>query len=522
MNLNSDTQILDHEFVFWFGDLNYRIDDSVSKEDVFKHIESKNISYLRQNDQLNIERSNGRVFQGFVEEELNFYPTYKFQPGTDLYEQRPEKKLRAPAFCDRILWRTKNNPSSVRISSYLSSKLLPSDHKPVLAVFSTDVKEIVAEKERSVYNELMKKLDQSNTVESIILAEISGLQIDLLDVKYNVPTVSDITIKNIGNTTIYWHFIPKVEESLFSKKWVYLDITSGLLLPGEITIISVKVLIDKKTAQSLNQAKETLDDIIQLRIENYNDFFVNIHAKYLRSCFGVSLEELVHTMVPIRNTPMPTLPYSSKAVMPQTAATSPKLGIPKELWRLVDALWTGDCIREKDLFAFEAAVTELEQICDCLDEGKCFPKCSPHALSQTLVSWIEALPNQLLPSRLYPTSEIESNQLRNWSRKFLESLPPLNYTVFVYIISFFREVLAQAEYNRYSICTSFIILNIISSHVYFLFLRSTPLRLAEVCVGCMLPSPLDPELTKDEKERRIGKQQIMLPVIMHFLSSTSI
>jgi len=455
LNLNSDAQILDHEFVFWFGDLNYRIDDFVPKEEVFKLIEAKNLSYLRQYDQLNIERANGIVFQGFVEEELNFFPTYKFQPGTDLYEQRPEKKLRAPAFCDRILWRTKSNPSSVRISNYLSARLLPSDHKPVSAVFSTDVKEIISEKEKSVYNELIQKLEQSKTAEPIHLAEVSGLQVELTDVKYNVPTVSNLTIKNIGNTTLYWRFIPKVEESFFSKRWVSLDLTSGLLLAGEQITIVIKVLIDKKTAQALNQAKETLDDIITLRIENYNDFFVNIHAKYLRSCFGVSLEELVHTMVPIRSTPMPTVAYASKAVIPQTAATSPKLGVPKELWRLIDALWTGDCIREKDLFACEAIPAELEQVCDCLDEGKSFPRFSPHAISQTLISWIEALPNQLLPPRLYPSSEIESAQLRNWSRKFLESLPPLNYTVFVYIISFFREVLAQAEYNRYVMIVTF-------------------------------------------------------------------
>lgn len=40
----------------------------------------------------------------FEEGPLTFKPTYKYQPGTDLYEQRPDKKLRAPAWCDRILW----------------------------------------------------------------------------------------------------------------------------------------------------------------------------------------------------------------------------------------------------------------------------------------------------------------------------------------------------------------------------------------------------------------------------------
>ena len=37
-----------------------------------------------------------------------FDPTYKYQPKTSLYEKRPDKKLRAPAWCDRVLWHAKN------------------------------------------------------------------------------------------------------------------------------------------------------------------------------------------------------------------------------------------------------------------------------------------------------------------------------------------------------------------------------------------------------------------------------
>lgn len=39
--------------------------------------------------------------------------------------------------------------------------------------------------------------------------------------------------------------------------------------------------------------------------------------------------------------------------------------------------------------------------------------------------------------------------MRAFSRKFLEELPPLNYNVFVYVLSFLREVLAELNYNRY-------------------------------------------------------------------------
>ncbi|RYY82110.1 hypothetical protein EON63_14010 [archaeon] len=34
--------------------------------------------------------------------------------GTDVYEQRPEKKLRAPAWCDRILYYCSNNSSGTK------------------------------------------------------------------------------------------------------------------------------------------------------------------------------------------------------------------------------------------------------------------------------------------------------------------------------------------------------------------------------------------------------------------------
>lgn len=59
------------------------------------------IEKLTESDQLNIERAAGRVFQGFHEGNLTFAPTYKYIPGQDIYDQRPEKKMRCPAWCDR-------------------------------------------------------------------------------------------------------------------------------------------------------------------------------------------------------------------------------------------------------------------------------------------------------------------------------------------------------------------------------------------------------------------------------------
>jgi hypothetical protein len=166
---------------------------------------------------------------------------------------------------------------------------------------------------------------------------------------------------------------------------------------------------------------------------------------------------------------------------------------------LVDALWSGDALREKDLFATDSDTIELAEVRESLDTGNIFPECSPHAIAEAIVTFIAALPQPLLPVKLYPTMDIEASNMKNWGRKFLESLPPLNYTVFVYMISFFREVLAQADFNR-----------------------STPARLSAACIECMTPTSVDLEISKEERDRRAAKQELMLPVITHFLTSTTL
>lgn len=77
--------ILDHDFVFWLGDLNYRIVEGISVEQVHKRVAAGDLEFLRDRDQLDVERAAGRVFQGFHEGAITFPPTYKYQTGTDLY-----------------------------------------------------------------------------------------------------------------------------------------------------------------------------------------------------------------------------------------------------------------------------------------------------------------------------------------------------------------------------------------------------------------------------------------------------
>ncbi|NXE50981.1 PI5PA phosphatase, partial [Casuarius casuarius] len=140
--------ILDHDLVFWFGDLNFRI-ESLDIRFVKYAIDSNILSQLWEKDQLNIAKNTWPVLSGFQEGPLNFPPTFKFDVGTNKYDSSVKK--RKPAWTDRILWKIKSpsagpgaagcQPSrgglSVSQLCYCSHmEYTVSDHKPVAAVFA--------------------------------------------------------------------------------------------------------------------------------------------------------------------------------------------------------------------------------------------------------------------------------------------------------------------------------------------------------------------------------------------------
>ncbi|XP_043292248.1 phosphatidylinositol 4,5-bisphosphate 5-phosphatase A isoform X2 [Cervus canadensis] len=137
--------ILDHDLVFWFGDLNFRI-ESYDLHFVKLAIDSEQLHQLWEKDQLNMAKNTWPILKGFQEGPLNFAPTFKFDVGTNKYDTSAKK--RKPAWTDRILWKVKapgGGPSpsgreshrlQVTQYSYRSHmEYTVSDHKPVAAQF---------------------------------------------------------------------------------------------------------------------------------------------------------------------------------------------------------------------------------------------------------------------------------------------------------------------------------------------------------------------------------------------------
>ena len=208
---SSSVGVSDHDLVFWLGDLNYRIDESMPTEKVLDLAVKGHIDQLRPLDQLNIERREGRVFQGFEEGQLNFVPTYKYQPGTDVFEQRPEKKLRAPAWCDRILWMSQEPKHVQQITYNRSERPSCSDHKPVYSTLRATIKDVIVERREAIYKELQSLLDRFEN-QSLPTIGLDRVELDFGQIRYDQSMTLPIKVTNTGTVCAQFRFVPKLDE----------------------------------------------------------------------------------------------------------------------------------------------------------------------------------------------------------------------------------------------------------------------------------------------------------------------
>ncbi|NXP58938.1 SHP2A phosphatase, partial [Chloropsis cyanopogon] len=154
--------------LFWFGDLNYRLDMDVQvgpcrcqagdsggrgawgvivpslPQDILTHVVKKEFQALLAVDQLNLEREKNKVFLRFSEGDISFPPTYRYERGTrDTYVWQKSKptgmRINVPSWCDRILWKSHPETHVVCNSYGCTDDIVTSDHSPVFATFEVGV-----------------------------------------------------------------------------------------------------------------------------------------------------------------------------------------------------------------------------------------------------------------------------------------------------------------------------------------------------------------------------------------------
>jgi len=151
--------------VFWAGDLNYRLslpraavegilleggrfgrgkkeasydddDDDGGGDETMSDSFSSCYSRLLSHDQLTMSMVSSRAFGGLAEGRITFPPTYKYDPGTGVYDT--SRKERVPSYTDRILWKP---GKGVKCKRYYVGEEGEgrSDHRPVLAEFEVEI-----------------------------------------------------------------------------------------------------------------------------------------------------------------------------------------------------------------------------------------------------------------------------------------------------------------------------------------------------------------------------------------------
>ncbi|ORX44222.1 hypothetical protein BCR36DRAFT_586342 [Piromyces finnis] len=339
-NMKINFSIYDNDILFWFGDLNYRLNNN---SDVIKeYINQGKIEDLLEFDQLLIEKAKQVVFTDFYESKITFKPTYKYDIGTNTFDT--SEKKRAPAFCDRVQWYKASNalkPSEVSFSNKITiednewiipknynsyGELTISDHKPIISEFEIWVRKINTEKYSEIYSQLIKQLDHHEN-DSIPVIKVSSILVDFGTITNNISTTKTLIIKNEGKVLSSYELVTSLDDNKTSLSFPWISVKPSSNTLTVTTGISIK----------------KIDEIIILKVKNGNDIFINVKSEIVPSLFGIPIETLCQI-----NRPLSYYPWDSILELSNKKELSEKTKelleneeiscIPKNLYVVIDFL----------------------------------------------------------------------------------------------------------------------------------------------------------------------------------------
>uniref|UniRef100_A0A1Y1K9C3 Rho-GAP domain-containing protein n=1 Tax=Photinus pyralis TaxID=7054 RepID=A0A1Y1K9C3_PHOPY len=418
--------IKEHDQVYWLGDLNYRITEQ-SAFQVKKYLASDDLASVLLADQLNQQKDLSKVLQDYTEGDITFQPTYKFDLNSDVYDT--SEKARAPAWTDRILWKGKGI-HQLAYRSHMDLKI--SDHKPVSALFKSEICVVDQNKYRKVHEEVLKKMDK---LENEFLPQVTVDQSEVIfdTVKFREPQHREIIIANTGQVLAEFEFIKKLDDVSYCKEWLSITPFSGCIKPGE--------KCDLRLIVNLEQPLESIYDILVLHLIGGKDMFITVSGECQRSCFTTSIATLSRAPVPL----LQLTPDQFKHA--ENQQSSILYSIPRELWLLVDHLYRNG-LKTRELFESTALHEEIIRIRDWLDLGSMDPiPGSIHAVAEALLLFLSYTRDPIIPYHLHDTCIAAASNYQNCKQIVMQKMSDLDRNVFLYLCMFLQELLKYSNEN---------------------------------------------------------------------------
>ena len=245
----------------------------------------------------------GFAFQNFLEPPITFPPTYKYIRFSSQYDQRPGKKVRAPAWCDRILYFQHDFPSNtkiapIRVTEYNHvSSFGASDHKPVYARAVLLVKQY----DRNTFEQLrhlaLSKL-QAGERHGTPSVQIRGTEASFGELVYASKRVHTVEIENVGTNNAYMRFLPRDSSNHIAPSFMHIQPLFAVIPPGETQSVTIELSLDLSAKRLLESTNGELDEMVAFRVDEDHDYYVHFTGHFLPTSFGASLTTLVRRLQP--------------------------------------------------------------------------------------------------------------------------------------------------------------------------------------------------------------------------------
>jgi endonuclease/exonuclease/phosphatase family metal-dependent hydrolase len=232
-----------YNHIIWSGDLNYRCDYAHVTEHTptpqqfqqyLTAIEKKQYKEILATDQLTAMMKAQRVFKGFTDCDCSsFPPTFKVQRHIHPIQY---KEQRAPAYCDRVLYKSMPNYSIDQTSMNSAQLILTSDHTPVMATFLLPLIQLPLSTD-STLGELSIQFSDIKSIDIQTQLEHSMSHINLMQLNmqlkffsplFEVPyTSSQFRVenhnKNVAATAPEWTHLPRMNSLINNKQRLRYD-----------------------------------------------------------------------------------------------------------------------------------------------------------------------------------------------------------------------------------------------------------------------------------------------------------